>query len=257
MTLERKTIVLEKAAVSDDGEFSGYANVFNIVDRGGDRVLPGAFAKDLPRFLTEGFISWGHDWGQMIAMPTEAKEDPTGLFLRAKFHSTDAAQEKRVITAERLAAGLSMGLSIGYDIGEGGSEYVQEDGARIRNLKELIVYETGLVAVPMNQLSTITAVKGGSLGSGLSYADHLDWVLAEAEAIVTRSAERADARAKEGRVLSSANRERLSRLGTVIRKVSDDLAALMAETEPERDRVARDLEEVGLRLRALGVSIPA
>jgi hypothetical protein len=253
MTLERKTIVLEKAAVSETGEFSGYANVFNIVDRGGDRVLPGAFDKDLDRFLREGFISWGHDWGQMIAMPVEAKEDATGLFLRAQFHSTEAAQEKRVITQERLAAGLSMGLSIGYDVGD--FAIVNEDGQRVRELKELTVWETGLVAVPMNQLSNVSAIKGGGLGNGLSYIDHLDWVLDEVRAIVTRSEDRAAARAKEGRVLSSANRERLSRLSVVMAEVKDDLDALMVETEPEKERLAREWAELGRRLYESGVPL--
>jgi HK97 family phage prohead protease len=250
--MERKTLLLEKAAIdAETGEFSGYANVFNIVDRGGDRVLPGAFAKDLDRFLAEGFIGWGHDWGQMVAMPVEAKEDTTGLFLRAKFHSTEAAQEKRVITAERLAAGLSMGLSIGYDIND--SETVNEDGQRIRNLKELVVYETSLVAVPMNQLSNVTAVKGGGLGSDLPYAEHLDWVLDEVRALVTRSADRAQSRAKEGRVLSSANRDRLVRLSGVMREVMDDLDALMTETEPERVRLAREWD--ALRAEAIGLGV--
>lgn len=243
--MERKTILLEKAAVTDDGEFSGYANVFNVVDRGGDRVLPGAFAKDLPRFLTEGFISWGHDWGQMVAMPTEAREDDHGLFLRAKFHSTEAAQEKRTITAERLNAGLSMGLSIGYDTVD--SETVTEDGARVRNLKELVVFETGLVAVPMNQLSTITAIKGGGLGSGLPYAEHLDWVLDEVRAIVTRSVDRADARAKADRGLSSASRAHLVRLLAAGKEVVSDLDAFLAETEPEKDRLAREWAAMAAR----------
>lgn len=251
--MERKTLLLEKAAVNDDGEFSGYANVFNVVDRGGDRVLPGAFAKDLKRFLAEGFIAWGHNWAEMVAMPTSAKEDEYGLFLGARFHSTERAQEARTITQERIAAGLSMGLSIGYDVLD--SEHVTEKGTRIRNLRELFVYETSLVAVPMNQLSTVTAVKGGGLGSGLSYADHLDWVLDEVRAIVTRSTERADARAKEGRVLSSANRDRLARLATALREAQADLDTLLSETEPEGDKLAREMEAMGARLRRLGVPV--
>lgn len=251
--MERKTLLLEKAAVSDDGEFTGYANVFNVVDRGGDRVLPGAFAKDLDRFLREGFIAWGHDWNAMVAMPLEAKEDGHGLFIRSRFHSTEAAQEARTITAERLAAGLSMGLSIGYDVNDFG--LVTENGQRVRELKDLTVYETSLVAVPMNAPSTVSAVKGAGLGSGLAYADHLDWVLGEVKALVVRSADRADARAKEGRVLSTANRERLAHLASVTRDVLSDVDTLLVETEPETDRLAREVEAMSGRLRALGVPI--
>lgn len=251
--MERKTIVLEKAAISDSGEFTGYANVFNVVDRGGDRVLPGAFAKDLDRFLREGFISWGHDWSQMVAMPKAATEDATGLLIAAQFHSTPLAQEARTITAERLAAGKSMGLSIGYDVGD--FAIVTEMGARVRELKELTVYETALVAVPMNQLSNVTAVKGAGLGSGLAYADHLDWVLDEVEALLSRSKDRADARTKEGRVLSSASRERLGRLHALMREAMTDLGMLLDETEPEKKRLAREWAALAARARSLGVPV--
>lgn len=236
---ERKVLPLKEAAVSDTGELTGYANVFGIVDDGGDRVRKGAFKGVIPQFLKEGFVSWAHDWATPVALPLEAVEDDHGVKIRARFHSTPRAQEARAITQERLAAGLSMGLSIGYEVG---------DAKRVDGIREINSFkrwfETGLVLVPMNRPSLVTAAKG-SLGSGQPYATRLALALARAESIdrelkwlASHSRERADLRQKEGRVLSAANRERLTTLKTSLSAVLRDIEDLLRATDPDRDKAA-------------------
>jgi len=66
--------------------------------------------------MREGFIAYGHDWMNPVAMPTSATEDGVGLAIGGQFHGTPRAQEARQITTERLAAGKSVGLSIGYEV---------------------------------------------------------------------------------------------------------------------------------------------
>lgn len=229
---ERKTLELADVKVDDSGSFSGYANVFNNIDSGGDRVLPGSFNDAIPQFLKDGFISWNHNWGMPVAMPTEAYEDQKGLFVAAKFHTTPEAQSARTITAERIAAGKSMGLSIGY---EADKVKAQPYGRDLEHFSR--IYETGLVMVPMNGLSSVTAIKG-SLGSGLPFAERLELVLAEAKAVADHSRERADLRLKEGRVLSGANRERLGSLKESLAAVLTDIDELLRATDPARDESA-------------------
>ena len=188
--MQRKLLPLDKAAINDAGEFSGYANVFNVVDHGGDVTMPGAFAKALPEFLKDGFLAWGHDWNDPVAMPIEATEDEHGLFIKGRFHSTPRAQEARTIAAERIEAGLTMGLSIGYAVEKGTPN--RSGGLDLHTIYPL--WETSLVTVPMNQASYITAVKSDSPADRLSYADHLDWLLDEAKALTDRTRRRADAR---------------------------------------------------------------
>lgn len=250
MIVERKLLTLDQAAISEGGELSGYANVFGLVDHGGDRVMPGAFAKAIPEFLSDGFLAWGHDWMDPVAMPVEAREDDHGLFIRGIFHSTPGAQEKRTIASERLAKGLSMGLSIGYGV---------EDERQAGEVRELHViyplFETSLVMVPMNAASRITAIKGGSPADRLPYAEHLDLVTDEVKALLARSRSRADARAKARRVLSAPNRTRLGAIAGTLRETAADLDTLLADTEPESERLARELDGIRARAALLGIRI--
>jgi HK97 family phage prohead protease len=164
MKLEHKTIVLHDCKFDDagNGTLSGYGSVFGNKDLGGDIVVAGAFARSLPTFVKSGFISWSHQWETPVATIETASEDTHGLSFTAEFHSTPQAQEKRQITAERLARGKSMGLSIGYSIAEGGAE--RKSGARY--LKDLNVYEIALCTVPMNQDALVGDVKSEKIESG-------------------------------------------------------------------------------------------
>jgi len=237
----RKVLPLEETAVTDDGSgtFSGYANVFGIVDDGGDKVLKGAFKSVLQDFVKEGFIGWAHDWSKPVATIDDATEDDHGLLITATFHGTPEAQAARQITTERLKRGKSVGLSIGYEIGDAKDTTYGRD---IKSFKRL--FETSLVMVPMNRPSYVTAAKG-TLGSGQPYAERLALALAQAEALTgeakwlaAHSRKRADIRHKEGRILSGSNRERLKTLGGSLRDVLSDIEDLLSTTDPDRDKAA-------------------
>ena len=104
-----------KGTLDDSGEFEGIANVTGIMDRGGDVVAPGSFKASIAKFLKEGFVAVGHAWEMLpVAYPTAAKDVDGGLKVKAKFHSTQSAQDARVVMSERLDAGLACGLSIGF-----------------------------------------------------------------------------------------------------------------------------------------------
>ncbi len=113
---------------TDSGSLEGYASKYGELDNGdvtpdgkrfGDIVLRGAFADTLAQFLERGFNTKSHDWSVdgMIGYPVVANEDDTGLFVKFNFHSTPDAQNVRVKTMERLAAGKTVGLSIGWSPG--------------------------------------------------------------------------------------------------------------------------------------------
>ena len=69
--------------------------------------------------------------------------------------------------------------------------------------------------------------------AGLSYADHSDRVLVSVKAFVERSQEIAHLRAKAGRVLSAANRQRLAQHLESLEGLRKDLARLLEETDPD------------------------
>lgn len=249
--MKRKVLPLTKAAVTDSGEFSGYANTFGNVDHGGDVTMPGAFAKALPEFLREGFLAWGHDWNDPVAMPKEAYEDEHGLFIKGQFHSTARAQEARTIAQERIAAGLTMGLSIGYAVENGTPN--KSGGLDLHTIYPL--WETSLVMVPMNAASYITAMKAQADAAGL--AENVNRITEDIPAIVARFEQMAELRAKEDRNLSPTNRALVRHLEDSLAESAKRLQTLLTETEPESDRLAREVAEMRSRLVALGVPLTA
>lgn len=234
--LERKTFAIRDFSFKADGgaegfgTFEGYGSTFGNVDEGGDVILKGAFAEAIPAFLERGFVPVGHDWlGLPIATIDAAKEDDEGLFFKASFHSTQAAQDARTVMRERMERGKFVGLSIGYlpDYAEG-VEY-REDGVRVlKKIKELA--EISFVTVPMNREAGVAAVKS------MTFHDEGDAVLAAVKSLVERAESLAGLRVKEGRTLSSANRGRLSEISGQMRAASEALDAILAETDPDKDK---------------------
>ncbi len=66
----------------------------------------------------------------------------------------------------------------------------------------------------------------------MKYADHADRVLAALKTYTDRSKSLVDMRAKVGRTLSTANRERIAANSAAARAAADELDALLAETDP-------------------------
>lgn len=148
-----------KAVDRGNGYLEGYLAVFNNVDDGGDRILPGAFRDTLEEFKRTGFFAVNHNWDALpIGYVDDAYEDNIGLWVRFAYHSHQAAQDARSVAKERLAAGKSVGESIGYEILPGGV-LPGKDGSR-RDLTKLGVFEGSQVSVPMNRRALATAVKG-------------------------------------------------------------------------------------------------
>jgi HK97 family phage prohead protease len=249
MDLEYKHLTLEQAKVlgepGDTGTVEGYLSVFGKVDSYGDTIVPGAYSKWLDYFRTNGFMSWNHDWSQMIGTPVDVHEDAVGLFYKAQFHSTAAAQEARTIAAERLARGLNMGFSIGFKAWDW--EYRENpDGHSVRALKEIQVFEGALVAVPADSYALVAQAKSRDAarhadqpGESITYADHGSRVLADLAAFTARSRDLSDLRAKEGRVLSAANRERLQAVLDALDgldAVRSALGELLATSDPTPKR---------------------
>jgi len=143
------------------GYMEGYGAVFNNVDYGGDKILPGAFKKTIAEKLPLKRIKLvdNHNayWGSsedIIGVVEEAKEDDFGLWIKARFSKSQRAQEVR----DKIKDGILDALSIGYDIVKYSYEKDGE-GDEIRLLKELGLSEISVVAWGMNPLATITGAK--------------------------------------------------------------------------------------------------
>jgi len=151
-TIETKTFSFEAKQFDDAaGTFEGYLSVFDVTDRGGDIVRPGAFRKTLTerkRFP----LRYEHEYtiGYL-----EGYEDSVGL--KVKGQIVLDIQKGRDAYALMKADSSLLAMSIGYNVIDSadmkrGEEYVRE-------LKELRLLEGSLVTIPMNPEAVVTSVK--------------------------------------------------------------------------------------------------
>ncbi len=61
-----KDFRLELKAVEEDGTFEGMLSVFNVVDLGGDMVMPGAFTKTIADNDGKVVMLWQHETKEPI-----------------------------------------------------------------------------------------------------------------------------------------------------------------------------------------------
>ncbi len=136
--------------VADDGTFSGYGSVFNVVDAYKEIVAPGAFAETLQS--RQPALLWQHRSGEPIGVYTSVKEDAVGLHLEGRLALKTARGAEAY---ELLKMQAINGLSIGFVTRE--ESYDRVTG--INTLKKVDLWEVSLVTFPANDAARVTDVK--------------------------------------------------------------------------------------------------
>jgi len=198
-------------AEGDSGELEAIVNAFGVVDRGGERTMPGCAAESLAKKLPRGV--WMHRWDQPIAKTLEAREIPPGdeslpedlrelggLYVRAQFHKEIDDSWQAYL---KLKHGYVDEFSIGYALQK--SAWDEEN--EVLELHKIEWFEWSPVLVGMNQLTTTLSVKGGHVG--LPLAAHADAVLDAVAALADRLEGLADLREADGQRLSEKHGDTL------------------------------------------------
>lgn len=159
---------LEIKALSDAGDFSGYASVFGNVDEGGDIVERGAFKEMVKTKDGKVLVLYQHSQRDPIGKAS-VREDDTGLHVEGKLILGDAIARKAY---ELMKGGALDGMSIGYDVLPGGAEMTNGGN---RKLKALKLWEVSIVTFGMNPLARVDAVKqrAGQLSTIREFEDFL------------------------------------------------------------------------------------
>lgn len=220
MDIKRIRAPLTLKQDGEEGTVQAVFSTFNVIDKDGDIVLPSAIThgQQVP-------MTWHHDWATPVGKGTIRVEEDRAVFDGRFFLDTQAGQEAYKTVK---AMGELQQWSWGFRIVD--ASFEQRDGEFVRIIKRAEVYEVSPVLVGAGENTHTLAIKGTQ-----PYADHAETVLATVKAFVERSRSLADLRAKEGRVLSDANRRRLAALRETLGQIADELDALLAETEPKRD----------------------
>ena len=139
-----------------DGTIEGYASMFNLCDRGGDILLPGAFKATLADWRKRKQnppMLWQHDSWTPVGVWTDLAEDEKGL----KVMGSLVLDVPQASSARALVlAGAVKGLSIGYRT----VDYEIDRLTGIRKLKKVELWEVSLVTFPMLQEAMISGAKG-------------------------------------------------------------------------------------------------
>lgn len=139
-----------KALSEEDGTFEAYLSVFNNVDRGGDKVAPGAFVESLKAHGDKPFpLLYQHETDDVIGGFT-AVEDNIGLKMFGSFNLDVQCAREAYSNAKK---GYLTGFSMGYVV----KDYTIEDGVRI--LHKVDLWEGSIVTFPMNEAAQLTDIK--------------------------------------------------------------------------------------------------
>lgn len=150
--MERKAFATEFKVAGDGRTVEGYASTYDL-DAVGDIVVPGAYKRTIQNRL--GRIKVMRDHESPIGVPIHAEEDSKGLFTRSRISDTQLGNE----TLTLIRDGVLDRMSIGYEVPKGGSEFAKKDGADVRYLKEIKLYEWSIVTFPANDAANVTGVK--------------------------------------------------------------------------------------------------
>jgi HK97 family phage prohead protease len=155
-----KNFPFEFKTLDDGGTFEATVAVFNNVDQGGDRIVPGAFAKTLARWEASGDpipVIFNHDWGTPdahIGVVEKAIETSQGLLVKGRLDVADnpvARQVHRLMQRRSLKE-----FSFGYSVPKGGEKRAK-DGAN--DLLQIDLAEVGPTLKGMNPATELHSVK--------------------------------------------------------------------------------------------------
>lgn len=248
--MNRKSFQPSDLKLSESGTFEAAFAQFNIVDHDGDVTLPGAFpAKEVPMSafnhsswdgappVGKGMISERGEWAVF-----------TGEFFMNTTHGRDAYETLKGL-------GPLAEFSYGFSILDSSPD--TRDGKRVRVLKALDPFEVSHVLRGAGPTTHLMSIKSGGPGPEMPYAEHADWIRSEVEQFLKRTNDRAEWRAKEGRVLSAANLATLKELADAMGTTARRLAEFLMEHEPpkaDRPRVPTGLAIELARARSMGIT---
>jgi HK97 family phage prohead protease len=208
------------------GSFEGYAAVFNNIDDGDDRIVPGAFVKTLStakatNSMPKMLLNHGglqrlvgaapHDLlpiGKWNAMG----EDTKGLAVDGRLINLDTENGKRIYGA--MKEGELNSLSMAYKA----LKFTRgtRAGEPRRTINEIKLVEAGPVTFPMNDLAAITSVKSADIQTIRQFEDFLRDVggfsHAAAKAIAAGGFKASDPRDEDGAGLAAVIRRNIATL---------------------------------------------
>lgn len=158
MSMKRKVrnFTFDVKEVDEEGNFSGYASVYHVIDAYREKVAPGAFGKSLDKWKAKGRLPpalWQHRPAEPVGPFTKMVEDERGLYTEGRLlvKEVQRAAEARALMKARAVDGMSIGFNSIIE------EWDNEQ--KLTTLKEIDLWEVSIVTFPANSESLITEVR--------------------------------------------------------------------------------------------------
>lgn len=225
---------------ADTGEVTVIFSTLGVIDSDGDVTNKGAFTTGAPVVISSyGHTSWQ---GALPVGKGTIREVGDEAVMEGKFFlDTQVGRDTFTVVKE---IGSLQEWSYGYDAVK--YSFGEHDGQRVRFLEELKVHEVSPV------------LKGAGVGTrlitakGLKFSEHIDAVLADVDALVSRTADVVALRKEKGKALSEASALTLAQVDSSLKRLRDLLA------EPGTDPASSDdLRREYARYVALTQGVPA
>jgi hypothetical protein len=146
------TIPLEIKALNKR-EFEGYGSVSGNKDLGNDVVMPGAFSRTLAEHKADDTLPmmfWMHNPSQIPGKWLDMREDTNGLYVKGVLAETPLGNEIHTLLGMKAVSGLSIGYS---------TLKQDYDNEGVRLIKDVDLWETSIVSLPMNPKAQIVHAK--------------------------------------------------------------------------------------------------
>ena len=219
----RKSLPFELKA-SSTGEFRAVFATLNVIDHDGDVTVPGAF-KDGAEVIVGSF---GHKTadlpvGKGIIHANDREAAVEGQFF------LDTQPGKDTYQTVKNLGGLG---EWSYVFSVLKQSFGEKDGRPVRYLEDMKVFSVDPVLAGAGIDTRTTDIKG------LSFLEHVEDVDEAVREFVSRVKARAAVREKEGRMLSTANVERLRGIAESLKSSAGDLEKLLETAEPKSNELA-------------------
>jgi hypothetical protein len=211
-----------------DGKGVCVFSTLNVVDLDNDVTLPGAFGSQTVK------LSPAHDWtAANIGMANISEVSNEAIADFAFYMDMPTAKEWATALKNNFDNGVPQEFSYGFKILD--SSFGEFEGKNVRFLKALKVLEISPVMQGAGINTRLLAMKSADPES-MTLEEQYEFVassLAEADEFFKREKALAALRAKEGRVLSARNREKISTMMERMRGMMDEMDTLLRDTEPK------------------------
>ncbi len=138
---------------------SGYAAIYNNIDKSRDMLLKGCFSKSIQERGPEStandkiIMLWMHDMKEPIGRITRLVEDDKGLYFEAEIDEVERGEQ----TIRQLKSGTLNQFSIGYSYVWDNCEWDSNKDCLI--VKEVILYEISVVSIGCNPETEFMGMK--------------------------------------------------------------------------------------------------